>query len=265
MSEEILSSAEPSPWVSPDGAIGEGAPENVTTLFEKKGWGNINDLITGYSELEKFKGLGDDNHIVLPEGDDPQMWDKVWNRLGRPETHDKYAFEYDGDVEVSDDLLGDFRQTAHSLGLSQKQFEAIVNWQVGKAAAQLEAESNAHNESIENNVKLLKEKFGEKDYESKVREARMTADKLGIYETLEKKGLASDADMIGVLATLAANAREDTLKPQSQDTGGKSAEAELREIEKSEAFTDKFHRDHKETHKRFMELCVVVENQKRAG
>jgi len=251
-------STEPTGWMSPTGEIREGAPEKIRELLEKKKWTNVEQFFDSYVELEKFKGIGE--HLVIPEAEDAEGWDDVYKQLGRPETYDKYELAYDGDVQISDELVGQFKQFAHGLGLSQKQFGEIVKFQLDAVTAQTGAYEEQLTAQKEENIQALKQKWGEANYAVKVKGARIIADSLGIYNTLEAKGLASDPDIISMLDTIANRTAEDVITPQSPATPQKSPQEELNEIKKSESFLKKFHPEHKETMARYMQLCQLVAN-----
>ncbi len=249
---------EPTGWMSPTGEIREGAPENIRDLLEAKKWNNINQIVDGYNDLEKFTGIG--KHLVIPETDDSDGWKDVWNIMGRPETHDKYTLDYAGDVEISEELTGQFKEFAHGLGLTQKQFNAIVGFQLEAVGAQTEAYDSQLASQIKENTTALKQRWGEANYEAKVKGARIIADSLGIYQTLEAKGLASDPEIIQMLDTIASRTTEDVITPQAPAVAQKSPQARLEEIQKSEAFTSKFHKDHKAIMVEYMGLNQEVAN-----
>ena len=94
--------------------------------------------------------------------------------------------------------------------------------------------------------------------------ARETADKLGIYQTLENKGLSSDPDIIKMLLSLNDKISEDTLTPSAPGgTLDKTAEQRLEEIKIDPAFTDKFHHKHKEIMREYLQVCTAIENSRR--
>lgn len=246
-------------WMNPDGEFGEGTPEKIQTLLDKKKWTNINQLFDGYGELEKFKGMGE--HLVIPESeDDVEGWDKIRTQLGWLGGADKYEFNYDGDIPISDDLLAQFKEYANKRRWSQKEFEETIMFQLDAIAAQDEAYKIAFATQKEENIKALKQRYGEANYETRVKEARIVADKLGIYQTLEAKGLASDPDIINMLDVIATRTAEGVITPQTLDTSIKTPQEELEEIKKSEPFLQKFHKDHKTTMSRFMELNQIIAN-----
>ena len=248
--------------MSNDGAFGEGAPDNIKALLETKNWENVGQMADAYSELEKFKGIG--KHLVIPEPDDVEGWNNVYNTMGRPETHDKYAIEYEGDIPLSEELTGQFKQFAHGLGLTQKQFNEVVNFQLDAVTAQAGAfEKQTEEDKVTAkaaNVAALTEVFGAENYLARVTEARTVADKLGIYQTLEDKGLASDPAIITMLDKLSHADAEGAIVPDVQQVAAKSLDEQLKEIRSCEAFTDKFHPDHKSVMSRFMAVNQAIAN-----
>lgn len=259
--QTIAPDTEPTGWMSPDGEIRESAPENIQTLFAAKKWTNIRQAVDAYTELEKFTGVG--KHLVIPEAEDAEGWNSVYDALGRPETHDKYEFEYGGDIELSEELTGQFKQFAHGLGLTQKQFNSLVNFQLDAVGAQSEAYNAQVEAQKQENIASLQLKWGA-NYETKIKGARIIADSLGIYQTLEAKGLASDPVIIEMLDTIASRTSEDAITPQTPAVAGKTPLEELEEIKKSEAFLKRFHPKHKETMLRFMALNQQIANSGQA-
>lgn len=255
-------STEPTGWMPLTDELRNNAPESVKNLLEAKKWTTIEDAFKGYNELEKFTGIG--KHLVIPEADDVEGWNNVWNQCGRPETHDKYAFDYEGDIKVSDELVGQFKQFAHGLGLTQRQFNDVVKFQLDAVGAQTEAYNAQLEVSKEENVVKLKGKFGEVDYENKIKGARIIADKLGIYEMLEAKGLASDFDIISMLDTIASRTAEDVITPQPPTPPAKTPQERLEEIKKNPAYMDKFHQDHKKIMVEYMQVNNDIANSGQA-
>lgn len=249
---------EPTGWMTPTGEIRDGAPEAVRNLLEAKKWTTVEQMASGFTELEKLLGVG--KHLVIPEAEDAEGWNNVYKTLGRPETFDKYELGYEGEVEISDELVGQFKQFAHGLGLTQKQFDEVVKFQLDAVAAQSEAYNTQTVAQKEANIQALKDKWGEVNYPVKVKGARIIADSLGIYQTLEAKGLASDPQIIEMLDTIASRTAEDVITPQPPAAAQKTPQEELEEIKKSESFLKKFHQDHKATMSRFMALNQEIAN-----
>ena len=251
---------EPTGWMSPTGEIRDGAPEVVSNLLGAKKWTNVEQIVDNYIKLEKLVGVGE--HLVIPTAEDPESgakWDNIFNQLGRPESFDKYELSYDGDVKISEELTGQFKQFAHGLGLTQKQFDEVVKFQLDAVAAQGEAYNTQTATQKEEDIAALRLKWGN-TYDAKIKGARIIADSLGIYQTLEAKGLASDPVIIDMLDTIASRTSEDVITPQTPATAQKTPLEELEELKKSEAYLQKFHKDHKQAVARQMALCQTIAN-----
>lgn len=232
---------EPTGWMSPTGEIREGAPENVKTLLEAKKWNNVEQIVDGYNELGAFKGIA-------------EIMENV------PTTVDGYEYTYSGEGEspINDELLNGFFQLAHTKKWPKQFVQDVIDFQLDAIAGQAEAYNTQLASQKEENIKILKQKWGEANYEVKVRDARIVADKLGIYETLEAKGLASDPDIISMLDNIASKTAEDVITPPTPPVREKSLQEQLEEIEKSESFIQKFHPEHKETMAKFLELNQMI-------
>jgi len=253
--------SEPTKWMALDDEQRSAAPESVQAVLESKKWGSMEDVINSYIELEKFKG--GDNALIIPEGDDADL-SEIYNKLGRPEDYNAYEITNETGVELSDELTGNFKEFAHNLGLNQKQFNDVVNFQLEAVKAQQAEYAEWEKSEVATNMAKLTEKYGdEKAVQEQVSKARAIADKLGIYETIQAKGLGSDAEVIGMLATIASKVSEDTITKQTPKVTEKTPQEEIKDIQGSKAFTDKFDKDHKKVMARFMELNQAIAREKR--
>lgn len=245
---------EPTSWMPLSDEQRNSAPEAVRKLLETTKWGSVEEIANGYSELQKFTGVG--KHIVIPEGENAD-WSDVWNQCGRPETADGYKLEPSD--TLNDELVSKWKQFAHGEGYTQKQMSGAVQFQLDiiDSIANAEAEEKlAADETLRSDWK--------EGYTSRVSGARMVADKLGIYDTLKAKNLISDPDIIRMLDMVNSRSDEDVISPQSPIVAQKSPTEELEEIKKSDAFKQRFHEKHKETMQRFNDLCAYIANSGQA-
>ena len=249
---------EPSGWMSADGEIRDSAPENIRTLMEKKKWTNINQIVDGYGELEKFKGAGE--HLVIPEAEDVEGWDKIRTQLGWVGSADKYEFTYDGDVSIGDELIGQFKEYANQRRWSQKEFEETVRFQLDAVAAQTEAYNVQTREREQENILAMKNKWGEANYDSTFRGIEATAQKLGVLEFFRKLNIDKEPEIVNMLITINSSDAEDTITPSTPPAATKTPLEELSEIKTSKAFLEKFNPEHKACMARFMELNMIVAN-----
>ena len=248
---------EPVGWVSPTGDFGEGAPENIRNILEKKKWTNITQMADGYSELERFKGSGE--HIVIPEADDAEGWRNIFNKAGRPETYDKYNISYEGEVPIGDELIGQFKQFSHGLDLTQKQFDGVVKFQLDAVAAQEEVHKTQQAERDATNVQAMKQKWGEQ-YDPTYAKVEATAEKLGVASFFKEMGIINEPEIVNMLLTVSNSDAEGTLLPSGAPVATKTPQQEIEDIKQNPAYTDKFHQDHKAMVQRVMELSVQIAN-----
>lgn len=263
--------SEPTSWMPLSDEHRNTMPENIKGLFETKKWSSVEDVTTSYAELEKVLGRGE--HIFKPESpDDVDGWTKYWQQLGVPEENE-YEYEVDETVPFDDALISRFRKFSKDIHLNKEQSAGLVQFQRDiikeVMAAETEAEaaaletSEAEKETIRK--ALVTKVGGEVAYQNMMVEARQVADELGIYTTLEKKGLASDPEIIGMLQEIKNRTKEGTiLKVEELPSNAKDPKAELKEITESEIFKNKFAPGRKELMKRYMELCTIVGNSENA-
>ncbi len=102
----------------------DGVSEEDIIYLKAKGLhvdGGYKNLLNSYKSLEKLRGVPEDKLIKIPDNADNENWNKVYDRLGRPESPDKYDFTPPKDANIDSETLGWFNQKAHSLGLNKKQ------------------------------------------------------------------------------------------------------------------------------------------------
>ena len=113
----------------------EAQPEQVT---EGSWFDSFSEDIRGNQDITKFNSaeelaksyinaqtlIGRDN-IPMPVTEDD--WANTYNRLGRPETADGYELQVDSEA-INPEFQQSFLEKAHSLGLSNKQVQALTEW-----------------------------------------------------------------------------------------------------------------------------------------
>ena len=253
----------PTEWLKPDGTIiPESAPENVRNLVAAKKWDNVSQLAEGYGELEKFTGLSEADRakriLLVPKDDNPEAWDKVWNTIGRPAKPEEYKFDNKSGYEIPDDLLNLYKQDAYKRGQTQSQFEGNLGFLVQAASEgdriAAEAQAAADKAAAEATSKALKdmEENGRADISRK----------LGIHDIIVKNNLAGIPEIGEMLGRIASKTGEDVIDKDPPNPTNKSATAERDELLKSEAYTTKFHKDHKKAVMRQFELSQIIAREK---
>lgn len=254
---------EPTGWMTPDGEVREGAPDNVKNLLEAKKWTNLAQMVDGYFELERFAGVPEseraNRHLVIPTSPEDEAWNDIWNQCGRPKTSEGYEVPDDPEVQLDADLVNRWKEASFKDGKTQRQFASdfvlYCDMIKGAEAAQI-ANREAQQEA---NTQALQQKYGD-DYIAQITGARVIADKLGIYKTLEAKDLISDPEIIDMLVTINSRTDEDAITPSTPAVPQKSALQERDEIMANPAFKDKFAPNRKELMQRYMALNQIIAN-----
>lgn len=145
----------PAPSPQPNGADNDNWRNKWATSLaddERKVWDNIAGRYTSEADMAKahvslVRSM--DKRIPLPdENAKPEEWDQVYNKLGRPETPDKYQFEFPQDAPWDDSHKEHIKSLAplfHKNGATQRQVNEFVKQQaeLDKVAADA-ARAKAH-------------------------------------------------------------------------------------------------------------------------
>jgi hypothetical protein len=101
--------------------------EKSLDVFKGKDWNEVGPLMAkSYVEGQKMIG----GSIRVPKEDaKPEDWDPIYNKLGRPETPDKYVVKLPNEefIQYNGDGIARVRARAHKDGLSNKQLQGILD------------------------------------------------------------------------------------------------------------------------------------------
>lgn len=144
-----------------------------------KGWKGPQDVLKSYRNAEQLIGKNPDQLLVLPRADDPAGFRSVMQRLGLPESPDKYEFTKTDGVTPDDSYVAWARGTFHELGLTGDQVKALTGKHNEFVKAQLEARANeARTRTTAERAELQRE-WGA-GFERQVNAAKHAANALGI-------------------------------------------------------------------------------------
>lgn len=244
-----------------------GLPEDVRNhATVKKYAASPEGLARAVIHLEGHLGAPAEQIIRLPKPDDKDGQAALWNRLGRPETPDKYTAEIDGD-QMDKETFSAFKAQAHEMGLTDAQVKGLAAWYAAtgaQTAEKLQADDAAARTA---NEAALKSDYGAA-YDQTVTEAAAAALKFGGEEYadyLKRTGLGNDPATIKAWAAVAKAAAEPG-SPDPSNRGGDSrrtlspaeAEAELAKMEAdpeiSKILTDPNHPNKDFYHNKRLEL-----------
>jgi hypothetical protein len=206
------STAAPAAWNA-------GFDEDTSAYVTSKGWQSPNDLLTSYRNLEKFAG-GSKNLLELPGVDaDPSAWDAVYNKLGRPASPDKYGLEVPegGNPE----LVNWFSNTAHKLGLTDKQAKALYTEWNGMTGSMQEQMMQQMAQQSEKAINDLKSEWGQ-GFDKMIDSGKRAVRALGLDEgkLSEYESKLGTADMLKLFATLGQKMGEDSFEGGERSGSG---------------------------------------------
>lgn len=101
-----------------------GLSEETRGFVANRNWKSPEDLVTSYRNLESLRGVPEDRLVKLPQGDDPDSWGQVFEKLGRPGEPDGY------EVELPDSTPAEtatwLKNAMHKSGLTQQQAQTLA-------------------------------------------------------------------------------------------------------------------------------------------
>lgn len=164
----------------------QNASTEEIAFAQSKGWDKettppADQIFRSYHNLQKLFGADKaGNTVMLPgENADEATVNQFYNRLGRPENMDGYAAkEFAG---LDENQFKSLRETAHKVGITDKQFDALTKWNQ-ELGAQIQSD-------LENNVKMqqaeeeanLKKEWGAA-YDKNLQLAKEATAKLGLTQ-----------------------------------------------------------------------------------
>ena len=239
------------------------APVDWTThipkdLASEKSWERVKgkdlgEVLKRYVDLEKYNA----GAIKLPgEKDTPEEREKrladIYGKLGRPADVAGYKADvaWPEGYQVSDAHDQGFKQAAHKLGLTNSQYQGIMQWFAGYVGEGMQGAGKTMQQSREEGERELKEVW-KQNYEKNVSLARrgfgaFAKEALGdgekveaLVAKIEQTPLANDPNFMQVLAKLGAWMQEDNLISGETETTSKDGiQQKIAAIKAEKAYWD---------------------------
>ncbi|KUR80914.1 hypothetical protein AQZ49_02505 [Novosphingobium sp. FSW06-99] len=194
------------PWMDAFGTepLGEGAP-SARDWVAQKGFKSPDEIARSAREAERALHA----RIPIPKAEETDKWAEVWNKLGRPETPDKYTIGAPDGFQPDPTFTKAFAESAHAAGLTQAQVEGIVGWWNNTAIQSIEGEKAR----VDAQKAALQSEWGA-DYGKNLQFMRRGAEALGFDKgAVDKLGGAFGVDGAAkILADLGKRTSEDLLR-----------------------------------------------------
>jgi len=196
-----------------------GFDEETSAYVQNKGWQNPADILNSYRALEKFQG-GSKNLLELPGLDaEPEAWDSVYNKLGRPESPDQYELNM---PENGDNQLANwFKETAHKTGLTAKQAQSLFESYNELAGSQSQEMQAQMAQRADQEVMDLKKEWGQ-GFDAQIDAGRRAVQSLGYDEAklgeIEQK--LGTGEMLRLFASVGSKMGEDSFVDGGRSDAG---------------------------------------------
>lgn len=220
----------PNPSTPTEGQWFDGMSKEEIGHIQNKGWETPADMYKSYAELEKFRGVPEDQLIKKPK--EGESWDEVYSALGRPESPEAYVYNAPEGTEVSL-IIEDIQKAAFDAGMSSAGFTQLTD--AYNEAVAREQQAMAEQKEIErgNQIEDARQKYG-KDLDTVVATADATAVAMGwsqdVADTIrEAMGVTG---MLDFMSKIADAVGEDTVNTSAiKSQYGKTREQMLAEKE----------------------------------
>ena len=226
MEEQTTTEANPTPEVAPqpvaqETVLGPSESDNQdwkSTLSEDlrndptlKNFKDVESLAKTVVHQQKQMG----NRIPIPKTPEEHM--EVYNKLGRPETADKYevAVPETHTEYIGEDQINQFKNVAHNIGLNNEQVKQLIDFQVKNIDAQAQRYQTDIAVQKQHTEESLKKEWGH-EYDINVRNARRALQVYGDPEITEL--MNGEAGNIPAVVKMFARLGKDVTEDMAQNT-----------------------------------------------
>lgn len=228
----------------------------------------LGEFLRGHMQLASKLGQS----LTVPEANAPaEDWQRVWSRLGRPESPDQY--DLDG-IQVPEGLPWNadtdkaLTAKAHELGLTNAQLRGLREAYIGLRGAEHEGLAKVQTEALTKAQETLRGEWGA-DYDKRLELASRAA-KAAFgdgFEEAKQLRLADGSFLLDnpaiarAFEAVGARMAEPGALPGLNDGsggGGENAQAEIDRLRATEAYTNARHPEHAATHKKVMALYTQL-------
>jgi len=197
--------------------------------------------------------IGQDKLVIPNNNSTEDQWNEVYEKLGRPESADKYALDAKSEIVSMDDTaIKSFAEQSHKLGLNNKQAQGILEFYKNNMEGTAQ-QSKIDTETAQSQAEQeLRQEWG-RDFEGKVKQAGALAKANINPEVLDMTlsngtRLGDHPEIIKGFAKIAGMMSEDKIVATESENVNtvKDLEAEIAAIsnDRNGPYWNKSHPDH---------------------
>lgn len=188
----------------------------------------LDEFAKGHVNVAKLVGA---KGVILPSDKaTPEELNAFYNKLGRPESADKYTFKapdklHEG-VKVTPEFNKGFAELVHSEGLTQKQADSLYNKYLSMWSKGQEEQEKVARETKAQAETSLRSEWGE-SFDKNLKDVNMMLEKFGGEGASKKFGdLGANPTALKTLANLAKNFSEDGVVDKGRTGAGTVQESQ---------------------------------------
>jgi len=205
------------------------------------------------SYINATKMIGQDKVVIPTNNSTEEAWNEVYDKLGRPESADKYTLDAKSEViNLDENAIKQFAEQSHKLGLNNKQAQGILEFYKNNMEGTAQ-QSKIDTETAQAQAEQqLRQEWG-RDFEGKVKQAGALAKANINAEVLDMTlsngtRLGDHPEIIKGFAKIADMMQEDKIvSTESENVNTmKDIESEIASItnDKANPYWNKQHPDH---------------------
>lgn len=211
---------------------------------------DIPNLAKAYVNAQKM--IGADKIVVPGKHATDEDWAKVFQKLGLPESVDKYEVKAKEGSPLDEGFFKAFKEQAHKAGVLPGQAQKLMDWYNTMAAERMTEVQTQQKAEMEKGVSSLKTEWGQA-WDRKVAAANVAVQEFGgddFKEFLETSGLGNHPMMIKLMAKVGESLSEDKIKGLKDVNFGKTPDEIKKEIstvmgDRNHPYWNKSHPNHK--------------------
>jgi len=217
-----------------------GLPEDLRDNPNLGKFSSVESLAKSYINASSM--LGQDK-LVMPKSD--EEWGDFYNKIGRPEEAAGYEFdavELPEGTPFDEGMLDQFKEVAHTAGLTSTQANALQKWYMEQTGQQFEGMVRNAEDEMANAQSALRTEWGNA-YDQKLNQAMRAIREFGgdaLAEELDSSGLGNNVEIVKAFAQAGEKIMGDTTLEGENENARTPAQlkAEIAKIQSDPSFYD---------------------------
>jgi len=220
------------------------------------------------SYINATKMIGQDKVVIPTNNSTEEAWNEVYDKLGRPESAEKYSLDAKSEVVNFDEAaIKSFAEQSHKLGLNNKQAQGILEFYKNNMEGTAQQEKIDVETAHAQAEQQLRQEWG-RDFDNKIKQAKALAQAnidLKFLESQLKDGskVGDHPEVIKGFAKMASMMQEDKIvTTESENVNkGRDLESEISTImnDKSHPYHVKGHPDHDKSVQQMLTLREMLD------